>query len=258
MEVRAGAEAAAARLDPEQVAEHRDDEVRVQQPARVADAERHDREPLALGVAEDAEVRVGSPTTRARGARSAPSRRRISLGADRLLEREHEPGADRLDDRGRARLLADDRVGVVGLPGRADEPDRPAARRGRHAPLRRSERFATRTPGRAGAAGELVRGEEDRVLAASCRSAGTGRRRRSRSRRARRGGGARLASASTSETIPVTFDAAEKLPTFSGRSAWRRSSASSCARSIRPSASSAIVTTSALDSRHGSSLEWCS
>jgi hypothetical protein len=36
MEVRPGAEAAAARLDPEQVAENRDDEVGVEQPARVA------------------------------------------------------------------------------------------------------------------------------------------------------------------------------------------------------------------------------
>ena len=35
------------------------------------------------------------------------------VGADRLLEREHEPGADRLDDRRRAGLLADRRVRVV-------------------------------------------------------------------------------------------------------------------------------------------------
>ena len=63
---------------------------------------------------------------------------------------------------------------------------------------------------------------------------------------------------STSETIPVTFDAAEKLPIFSARCAWRPSSASRWATSIRPSASSRIVTTSALDSRHGSSFEWCS
>ena len=105
VDVRAGAEAAAARLDPEQVAEQRDDEVRVQHPARVADAERHDREPLERRVAEDAEVRVLAP----RGERAAGEGALAPpdlLRADRLLEREHEPGADRLDDRRRARLLA--------------------------------------------------------------------------------------------------------------------------------------------------------
>jgi hypothetical protein len=51
VEVGADAEAAAARLDPEQVAEHGDDEVAMQQPGRMAQAEREDREP----------VRVGSP-----------------------------------------------------------------------------------------------------------------------------------------------------------------------------------------------------
>ena len=58
--------------------------------------------------------------------------------------------------------------------------------------------------------------------------------------------------------IPVTLLAAEKLPIFSGRSSYRRSSASSSARSMCPSASAGIGTTSAIDSRHGSSLEWCS
>ena len=58
--------------------------------------------------------------------------------------------------------------------------------------------------------------------------------------------------------IPVTFEAAEKLPILSGRSAWATSSASRCARSTWPSGSSGITTTSAIDSRHGSSLEWCS
>jgi hypothetical protein len=58
--------------------------------------------------------------------------------------------------------------------------------------------------------------------------------------------------------MPVTFDAAEKLPILSRRAAWRSSSASSRPRSIRPSSSSPITTTSAIDSRHGSSFEWCS
>jgi len=60
------------------------------------------------------------------------------------------------------------------------------------------------------------------------------------------------------ETMPVTLEAAEKLPIRSGRPSYRTSSSASCARSISPSRSSWIVTTSAIDSRHGSSLLWCS
>ena len=57
----------------------------------------------------------------------------------------------------------------------------------------------------------------------------------------------------------MTFDAAENDPIRSRRSEVsleRRAPAR--ARSMRPSASSPIVTTSAMDSRHGSSLLWCS
>ena len=57
--------------------------------------------------------------------------------------------------------------------------------------------------------------------------------------------------ARVSETMPVTFDAAENDPIFSGRSAYRSSSSRSWARSMWPSRSSRIVTTSAIDSRHG-------
>ena len=59
-------------------------------------------------------------------------------------------------------------------------------------------------------------------------------------------------------TIPVTLRAAENEPIRSGRSACAASSASSRSRSMWPSASSGITTTSAIDSRQGSSLEWCS
>ena len=62
---------------------------------------------------------------------------------------------------------------------------------------------------------------------------------------------------SVSDRMPVTLEAAEKLPTRSGRSAWRRSS-SSWPRSTWPAASSPMATTSAADSRQGSRLEWCS
>ena len=56
----------------------------------------------------------------------------------------------------------------------------------------------------------------------------------------------------------MTLLAAENEPIFSGRSAYFSSSAASSAWSMWPSASSWIVTTSAIDSRQGSSLEWCS
>ena len=67
-----------------------------------------------------------------------------------------------------------------------------------------------------------------------------------------------VGDAVVSVTIPVTFEAAENDPIRSGRSAWRTSSSSSRATSMCPSASSGITTTSAIDSRHGSSFEWCS
>ena len=59
-------------------------------------------------------------------------------------------------------------------------------------------------------------------------------------------------------TMPVTLLAAENEPIRSGRSACAASSASSRSRSMWPSASSGMTTTSAIDSRQGSSLEWCS
>ena len=58
--------------------------------------------------------------------------------------------------------------------------------------------------------------------------------------------------------IPVTLDAALNAPIFSGRSAYATSSASRRATSMWPSGSSGICTTSASDSRQGSSLLWCS
>ena len=66
------------------------------------------------------------------------------------------------------------------------------------------------------------------------------------------------AIATVFDTIPVTFEAAENDPIRSGRSAYRFSAARSRSRSMWPSASCGIVTTSAIDSRHGISLEWCS
>ena len=61
-----------------------------------------------------------------------------------------------------------------------------------------------------------------------------------------------------SETMPVTFDAALKDPMSSGRSANSSSRSRRSSWQTPPSASSRMVTTSAIDSRHGISLEWCS
>ena len=68
----------------------------------------------------------------------------------------------------------------------------------------------------------------------------------------------RAAMPNVSVTMPVTLLAAENDPILSGRSACFSSSAASRSWSMWPSASSRMVTTSAIDSRHGSSLEWCS
>ena len=61
-----------------------------------------------------------------------------------------------------------------------------------------------------------------------------------------------------SVTIPVTLLAALNEPILSERSAYRSSSPRSWSTSMWPSTSSWIVTTSAIDSRQGSSLLWCS
>src|SRR5689334_22790340 len=106
MEIRAGTEASAARLDPEQVAEHGDDEVRVQMPGAVTQAERHDREALELGVPEDLDVRVGAPRAQ-RAAGEIVLAAADLVAADGVLQRERDTGADRLDDSRRASLLAD-------------------------------------------------------------------------------------------------------------------------------------------------------
>jgi hypothetical protein len=62
-----------------------------------------------------------------------------------------------------------------------------------------------------------------------------------------------------SEPMPVTFEAAEKLPILSGRCGMVRPSAASQLLEVdAPVGVLGMVTTSQMDSRHGSSLEWCS
>ena len=128
--VRPGARAAAARLDPEQVVEHRDDEVVVEVPPVVADRERHDRQPRQRRVAEDLDLGLVDQDAIARSMKSS-SRARIVVDADRLLELEDEPGPDRLDDRRRAALLAMLGVVEVDVLERVDVGDGAAARRRR-------------------------------------------------------------------------------------------------------------------------------
>ena len=197
-------------------------------PRGPADDERDDREPVGLEVAEDPDVRVLRPALD--GAAPEVLLVRVDhVDADRLLELEDEPGADRLDDRRRAALLADAGVVEVAVLGRADVGDGAAADDVGHA-VREQLAPHDEHAGRAGAADELVRAEEDRVLVAragapsrsgASRSRRTARRRRSPRTRARRGGAAGRRWRSVFERIPVTFDAAENEPIFSGRAAWR-------------------------------------
>ena len=59
------------------------------------------------------------------------------------------------------------------------------------------------------------------------------------------------AIATVFDTMPVTFEAAENDPIRSGRSAYSSNVSRSRSRSMWPSASWGMVTTSAMVSRHG-------
>ena len=97
-------------------------------------------------------------------ARAAPPRAAWMVSvADRGLQLEDQPGADRLDDRGRAALLAVLRVVVVAVLDRVDVHHRAAAGHDRH-PVGHQLAADHQHAGRAGPADELVRREEDRVL----------------------------------------------------------------------------------------------
>ena len=124
-----GAGAAAAGLDAEQVVQQRDDEVVVQVRVRRGRMRKE---------------MIGQPPGLAgcRGSRSAgwPAQRRstacqscsslawIRSVPTRLLEREHQPGPDRLDDGRGAALLAGDRVVEVAVADGVDERHGAAAR----------------------------------------------------------------------------------------------------------------------------------
>ena len=115
----------------------------------------------SVRVAEDPQVRVLTPR-RERAPRERVLAPMDLVGADRLLEREHQPGTDRLDDRRRARLLPHRRLGVIALSRGADPHDRPAARHRRHPPAQEPA-LRDQHARRPGAADELVGREEDGV-----------------------------------------------------------------------------------------------
>ena len=130
--IRPGAGAAAPRLDAEQVVEQRHDEVVVQVAAPVPDDEGDDRQPLGVVVAQDVDAGYASQRSMAR-----PMNALLALADGRLahllLELEHEAGADRLDDVGRAGLLAMLEVGEVDVLAGVDVL-RPCRRRGTPGP----------------------------------------------------------------------------------------------------------------------------
>ena len=199
---------------------------------------------------------------------SASSRARITSVPDRLLELEDEPGADRLDDRRRAALLAVHRISPDS--GARSGSRRRRCRRRNHSGTRlcSSSRRTTSTPGVPGPADELVRAEEHRVLVASrwCSAA-----ERSISIVDVRAGGREVPERQRAVAVEQVGDSAgvgddpgdvggrRERPDLERPVGVRaRELASRPARSMCPSASSGILTTSAIDSRQASSLEWCS
>ena len=160
--VRARARAAAPRLDPEQVVQERHDEVVVQVPLLVAHDERHDRQPRQVVAPEDLDIGVLLPPMhRTVGERLLA--RADRLGADGLLELEHEARPDRLHDRGRAAFLTVLDVIEVPVLRRVHVRDRAAAGDARHAV---AEEVPARDEHPRGArpAHELVRRDEHGIL----------------------------------------------------------------------------------------------
>jgi len=159
--VRPGARAAAAGLDAEQVVEHRHDEVVVQVACAVPDHEGDNGEATGVVVAQDVDLRVSRPRLdRApdEGVLAAANQ----AGPHRLLQLEDEAGADRLDDGRRPTLLAVHPIVEVAVVRGIDVRDRPAAGRRGNA-IAEERALHDEHPGRARAADELVRREEDGV-----------------------------------------------------------------------------------------------
>ena len=205
------------------------------------------------------------PAAAAPAATGRSSRRGDDVGADGVLDRERQPGPDRLDDRRRAALLAGDRVVEIAVGGRVDERDRAAAGR-RRAPGCGSARVAGPAP-RASAG-------RRRTCAARGTPRPCGRRGRARTRpsgSARTGRGGVVPAGQRAVLVQQPGDrrvvGEDPGDVGGGREAADQQAAGprtgSVARAGRPRStwpcrSAPITTTSAIDSRHGSSLEWCS
>ena len=225
VDVGPGAEAAAARLDPEQVVEH------ARRRSSSAAGPRGWRRPSetiasrsSSGLPRISICGFAAQDASARRAKSC-SRRRISSAPTASLSANTSPA--RIDST-IAGVPPSSRISgsgwyecPVGVTNRIVPPPGTDGTR-----LRSSAALGDEHAGRARAADELVRREEDRVLVGEVAvgTSGAGFMSIGRygpggrvvpARRARRGGAARSRPASTSVTIPVTFDAAEKLPIFS-------------------------------------------
>ena len=189
------------------------------------------------------------------------------VGADGLLELEHQARADRLDDGRGAALLAVGRVVEVAVLDGVDVRDRAAAGHDRH-PVGQQLAPDDQDAGRAGPADELVR---ETGRSRPCRrpgstpSGGTSRCRRT----------ARDAAKSQNDSAPWRCSRvgdAERVGDDAGHVARGRERADLAAAGRRTSPARpraapgrcgrrrprGMTTTSAMDSRHGSSLEWCS
>ena len=157
------ARAAPSRLDAEDVVEQCDDEVVVQvTAARTAHDERHDRQALRIEVAQHLDGRVRVPCGDG-AAEHVLLVRPDHVDADRILELEHQPGPDGLDDGRGAALLTMHGIGEIDVLGRVDVRHGPAAHHVRDGVGQQLASGDEHTRC-AGAADELVRREEDGVL----------------------------------------------------------------------------------------------
>ena len=166
---------------------------------------------------------------------------------------------------GRAAFLARDGVVEVTVADRVDERHGAAAGHGRHR-LRTSSRRTTRTPGVCGPPGNLCGDRKIASLWSSRVRPGCG----DANRHVGPGGGVvperqravgvqqRRDRAGVGEDPGDVGGSGEAADPQRALSRTGRAGVSRSARSMWPSASSPMTTTSAIDSRQGSSLEWCS
>src|SRR5437867_3784297 len=96
-------------LNTKQIVEQHDDEIIMQHTLTITHHEADDREPPGFLIAEDVQVRVLVPRLD-RAMDELALFGADAIDAHRLFQLKHQPGADRLEDRGRAALLAMHRI----------------------------------------------------------------------------------------------------------------------------------------------------